>query len=153
MAKKQNLRELEPDDLCGCGSGEPYSHCHKLTAVKYFKDDKGDISYNIPISNELMGLLEDTSARFRKVFGRKQRGNEPILFEKFLAGKEPLLFQAALKVANLAGVDEELIYAWRKTGLIVAEQNSHLIPNVDKKEWQLAIQEYRRIKRKGKPFS
>lgn len=153
MAKKQKLQELKPDDPCGCGSGELYAHCHKLTAVKYFKDESGAISHQIPISDELKTIIEVADARFKNIFGRKQRGDEPILFEKFLVGKEPRLFQAALKVANLAGIDEELIYAWRKTGLIVAEQNLHLISNVDRKEWQRSIQEYRRIRRKGlNPF-
>lgn len=124
-----------------------------LTAVKYFTDDAGNISHIIPISDELKNVLGEADARFREIFGRKQKGNEPILFEKFLIGKEPHLFQTALKVAGSAGIDEELIYAWRKTGLIVAEQNLHLISNVDRKEWQKAIQEYRRIRRKGmSPF-
>jgi hypothetical protein len=153
VAKKQKSRELKPEDPCGCGSGESYSNWHMLTAAKYFTDEVGNISHTIPISDELKNVLGEADARFREIFGRKQKGNEPILFEKFLVGREPHLFQAALKVAGSAGIDEELIYAWRKTGLIVAEQNLHLISSVDRKEWQKAIQEYRRIRRNGmNPF-
>ena len=41
-----------------------------------------------------------------------------------------------------AGLDPAFIYAFEKTGLLVTEQNQHLIPDADLAEWDAAIEEY-----------
>jgi len=42
-----------------------------------------------------------------------------------------------------AGVDPAIIYAFEKTdGLLVTEQNQHLISEADLDAWQAAIDEY-----------
>jgi hypothetical protein len=46
--------------------------------------------------------------------------------------------------AGAAGLDPAFIYAFEKTGLLVTEQNQHLIPENDLVEWDTAIEEYRR---------
>jgi hypothetical protein len=43
-----------------------------------------------------------------------------------------------------AGLDPAFIYAFEKTGLLVTEQNQHLIPENDLAEWDAAVEEYRR---------
>ena len=43
-----------------------------------------------------------------------------------------------------AGLDPAFIYAFEKTGLLVTEQNQHLIPDEDLAEWDAAIEEYER---------
>ena len=43
-----------------------------------------------------------------------------------------------------AGLDPAFIYAFEKTGLLVTEQNQHLIPENDLAEWDAAIEEYER---------
>ena len=41
-----------------------------------------------------------------------------------------------------AGVDPAFVYAFEKTGLLVTEENQHLIPDADLAEWDAAIEEY-----------
>jgi hypothetical protein len=41
-----------------------------------------------------------------------------------------------------AGLDPAFIYAFEKTGLLVSEQNQHLIQDEDLAEWDAAIEEY-----------
>ena len=48
-----------------------------------------------------------------------------------------------------AGLDPGYIYAFEKTGLLVTEQNQHLIPETDLAEWGAAVEEYERKKRQG----
>jgi hypothetical protein len=48
-----------------------------------------------------------------------------------------------------AGLDPAYIYAFEKTGLLVTEQNQHLIPESDLAEWGAAVEEYERKKRQG----
>jgi hypothetical protein len=43
---------------------------------------------------------------------------------------------------NAAGLDPAFNYAFEKTGLLVTEQNQHLIPESDLAEWDAAIEEY-----------
>jgi hypothetical protein len=49
-----------------------------------------------------------------------------------------------------AGLDPAFIYAFEKTGLLVTEQNQHLIPESDLAEWGAAIEEYEAKHRQGK---
>jgi hypothetical protein len=41
-------------------------------------------------------------------------------------------------------LDPAYIFAFEKTGLLVTEQNQHLIPDEDLAEWDAAIEEYER---------
>src|SRR5262245_19344679 len=41
-----------------------------------------------------------------------------------------------------AGLDPAFIYAFEKAGLLVTEQNQHLIPETDLAQWDAAIAEY-----------
>ena len=41
-----------------------------------------------------------------------------------------------------AGLDPAIIYAFEKTGLLVTEENQHLLPEKDLAEWEAAIAEY-----------
>ena len=47
-----------------------------------------------------------------------------------------------------AGLDPAFVYAFEKTGLLVTEQNQHLIPENDLAEWDAAIAEYERKHRR-----
>ena len=45
---------------------------------------------------------------------------------------------------KVAGLNPAFVYAFEKTGLLVTEQNQHLIPEKDLAEWDAAIEEYER---------
>jgi hypothetical protein len=47
-----------------------------------------------------------------------------------------------VQAMKAAGLDPAYIYAFEKTGLLVSEQNQHLIPERDLDEWGAAIREY-----------
>jgi hypothetical protein len=47
-----------------------------------------------------------------------------------------------------AGLDPAFIYAFEKTGLLVTQQNQHLIPDEDLAMWDAAIEEFEMKKRK-----
>src|SRR5262249_60068556 len=97
---------------------------------------------------------------------RAREGREALeqLRQAFVAkhGREPgpddLLFPdmphpehlEAMMVEDMraAGLDPAFIYAFEKTGLLVTEQNQHLIPDEDLAEWDAAIEEYERKQRK-----
>ena len=43
-----------------------------------------------------------------------------------------------------AGLDPAFIHAFEKTGLLVSEENRHLIPEIDLEKWEAAVDEHRR---------
>jgi hypothetical protein len=75
--------------------------------------------------------------------------DDPVFFDPSAEEPRPLgedgeaLFIAMSEMAmRRAGIDPSLIYASRKTGLIVTERNQHLLSDEDRADWIEAIFEY-----------
>jgi hypothetical protein len=49
-----------------------------------------------------------------------------------------------------AGVDPVIVYAHNKTGLLVSEENLHLMSDEGLREWQQAVEEARPMSKKNK---
>jgi hypothetical protein len=56
--------------------------------------------------------------------------------------RESYFTEAFEEAARAAGSNPAFIYAYRKTGLIPTETNSHLMTTLDHIEWEEAIEEY-----------
>lgn len=87
---------------------------------------------------------------FRKKFGREPGPHDPVFFDpnadtpqmysqQTIDDIQRQLSEAAAKV----GIAPEIVYAMRKTGLIITENNFHLIRKEDLREWYAAIDEYK----------
>jgi len=93
--------------------------------------------------------LEALRRDFRERFGRDPRPDDSVFFDPTAEEPRPLgedgeaLFIAMSEMAmRRAGIDPSLIYASRKTGLIVTERNQHLLSDDDRADWIEAIFEY-----------
>lgn len=53
-----------------------------------------------------------------------------------------ILTSEVVNAMEKAGTPPQIIYAYRKTGLIVTESNRHLLGKADLAEWNAAIDEY-----------
>jgi hypothetical protein len=75
-----------------------------------------------------------------------KHGREPEPDELLFSDLPHLEHLEALLVEDMkeAGLDPAFIFAFEKTGLLVSEQNQHLIPEKDLENWRAAIDEYRR---------
>lgn len=51
------------------------------------------------------------------------------------------------RILEKAGMSEEFIYAFHKTGLLVTTENWHCLLKEDKNKWRAAIRKYRRSHR------
>ena len=95
---------------------------------------------------EVQRGMEDQFQRFREKFGRDPGPDDPVFFDpdadtpQELAGDrvDSEIVDAMVK----AGIEPEKIYAYRKTGLIVTEQNWGLLSKEQQQEWEAAIAEY-----------
>ncbi len=84
-------------------------------------------------------ILEEQRQKFIAKFGREPGPEDEIFFDM-----PPLehVEHETVEAMKKAGLDPAFIYAYEKTGLIVTEDNQHLLSNIDLDEWQAAIEEY-----------
>jgi hypothetical protein len=97
------------------------------------------------MSQEMVDLLEEQRQKFIEKYGREP-GPDDRLFPDM---PHPERLEAMMvEDMKAAGLDPAFIYAFEKTGLLVTQQNQHLIPEKDLAEWDAAIKEYERKHRK-----
>ncbi len=147
-ATQPKYRPYPDNDPCPCGSGRPYKKCCKKKRFKFVVNQRGQISKRIAIHPRLEPLLKEHQTKFQKVFGRKPGHKDPVLFDHWLSGEDDF-WQQARMVGRAANTPEQLIFAWRRTGLIVGEHSRELMPESDFEEWTNAVDEYFAIKEQG----
>ena len=126
---------------CPCGSGRKYKACCWGKGFDWEEDEAGTLYKSMPMSPEVADILQAQRQRFIEKHGREPGPDDPVFFD--LPHPEQL---EAMMVEDMkaAGLDPAFVYAFEKTGLLVTEQNQHLIPDADLAEWDAAIEEYER---------
>jgi integron integrase len=124
---------------CPCGSGRKYKHCCWGKGFNWVEDEQGRLRREVPLSAEALVLLEEQRQKFRQQFGRDPGPDDLLFFEAPpLEHVEHQLVEAMKR----AGVDPAVIHAFEQTGLLVTEDNQHLIPDHDLRAWQAAVAQY-----------
>ena len=84
-------------------------------------------------------IIEEQKRKFQKEHGREIGPNDKLFFDA-----PPLehVEHYMVEAMKQAGLDPAIIYAFEKTGLLVTEENEHLLSENDLAEWQAAIDEY-----------
>ncbi len=123
---------------CPCGSGKKYKHCCMKDDREYIEDDSGAVR-SVPISDELGDMLGEHIENLEGEFGRELHPDDALFPDVQLEHSEHFMVEGM----KAAGVDPALIYAFTRTGLIISEENQHLISDQDRQQWQAAIDEYR----------
>lgn len=99
----------------------------------------GNVFRSTPMTPEVREALEQLRQAFISKHGREP-GPDDLLFPDM---PHPEHLEAMMvEDMKAAGLDPAFIYAFEKTGLLVTEQNQHLIPESDLAEWDRAIEEY-----------
>jgi hypothetical protein len=132
-------RKLSRNAPCPCGSGKKHKHCCWGKGFTWVKDEQGQIRREVPLSTEAVAMLEEQRQQFRQRFGRDPSPDDPVFFDT------PPLEQIEHRLAEAmrqAGLNPAYLHAFEKTGLIVTEENEHLIPQKDLEEWYAAVAEY-----------
>jgi len=98
------------------------------------------------LSPEVVRALEKQKEAFRQKFGRDPGPGDPVFFDPNADTPQPFdmdeMTAALVEAMAETGVEPARIYAYRKTGLIVTEENLRLLSEQDLAEWKSAIQEY-----------
>ena len=126
---------------CPCGSGKRYKNCCWDKGFEWVADEAGTVLRSTPMTLELREALGQLRQEFVAKHGREP-GPDDLLFPD-LPHSEHL---EAMMVEDMkaAGLDPAFIYAFEKTGLLVTQQNQHLIPDENLAAWDAAIEEYER---------
>jgi hypothetical protein len=132
-------RKLSRNAPCPCGSGKKYKHCCYDKGFEWQEDEAGALYKAVPLSDEVAGIIQQQRQKFIEKFGREPGADDPVFFD--LPHPEHL---EAVMVEDMkaAGLDPAFIYAFEKTGLLVTEQNQHLISETDLAAWDAAIREF-----------
>ncbi len=84
--------------------------------------------------------------RFTQKFGREMGPDDPVFFDPDADTPQPLDLERHEKdladAMAAAGIHPRLIYASRKTGLLVTEENLDKLPAEALEEWNAALDEY-----------
>lgn len=104
----------------------------------------------IPMSPEMVQVVEHQIEAFRKKFHREMGPDDPLLFDPEADTPQPIseakmaaLFEEVVKIAaEETDISPEILYAMRKTGRIVTTKNRHLLSPEEAAEWDAAIDEY-----------
>jgi hypothetical protein len=146
MARKRISRNAP----CPCGSGKKYKHCCYAKRFDYVEDEGRGVYRSTPLSDEVKIVLEQQRQKFIDKYGREPGPADPVFFDM-----PPLehVEHEMVQGMKAAGLDPAFIHAFEKTGLLVTEQNQHLIPEKDLEAWEAAVREYEAKHGRPKPRS
>ena len=101
------------------------------------------------MKREMQEAIRSQLRLFREKFGREPGPDDPVFFDPDADTPQVCGPEAADRLENqmveamsAAGIRPEAIYAFRKTGRIVTEDNWHLLSEADRKKWTDAVNEY-----------
>src|SRR5262245_525419 len=129
------LQRYSRNAACPCGSGKKYKHCCWSKGFTWCEDDQGELVREIPLSPETAALVEKQLQRLRQHLGREPQPEDLLFFDG--PPLEQMEHQLS-KTMQRVGIDPALIYAFEQTGLLVSEDNQHLIPEADLQAWYAA---------------
>jgi hypothetical protein len=146
----QRISEKYPRNLpCPCGSGKKYKKCCIHKDFEFALDNTGETDKMIPMTEQTEGVIDRQRELFIEKFGRPPEPHEPIFFDptadtpqKIGQDTQKKMEQATLDIMHKTGMRPELIYAYKKTGRMVTQENSKLLTDIELKEWDDAIDEY-----------
>jgi hypothetical protein len=97
----------------------------------------------IPISDDICQAMLEQRQLFLEKF------DDPLFFDPDADTPQPIneekLRSDIVEALSEAGIDPVLVYAYHKTGLLVSEDNVHLLSAEDLEEWRQAVEEAKRL--------
>lgn len=113
----------------------------KSKSRRTVKDDRTKIH----LGGDAYEALEMQREAFKAKFGRDPGRNDPVFFDPTADYPKEInsewMETQITEAMRKAGVDEELIYAYQKTGFIVGADTP--LTDDETAEWEAAIREYR----------
>ena len=133
------MPKLGRNKICLCGSGKKYKYCcldKNFTFV-----DKERSTTKVPLNSKATDLLNTQVAIFKRHFERKPTEEDPVFLMKYLYSDEDVE-QQKVSAMESAKVDPAIIYAYKKTGHILTENELDNYTEQTIDAWNAAIDEF-----------
>ena len=108
------------------------------------RTDFDDGSRSISVTPELEEDLKEQRKKFIEKFGREPGSDDPLFFDPDADTPQPYpeekFTEEIVESMREAGVDEKLINAFKKTGLIVTQDNLDLMTPEELEEFEEALE-------------
>ncbi len=105
--------------------------------------DYDDGSRSLIVSPELEEALKEQRKKFIEKFGREPTPDEPIFFDPDADTPQPYseenFNKTLIEDMRNAGIDERYIKAYKKTGLLVTQDNMDLLTPEEIEEFEAAM--------------
>ena len=122
---------------CPCNSGLKYKGCCYMKGFEWRINSAGETFREVPMSDEVADLLRAQREKFIARHGREPGPDDPVFEPEDIPPEDEIV-----RVMREVGISERLIFAHKQTGLIVTEENHHLIPEADLAAWDAAIETF-----------
>jgi hypothetical protein len=132
--------KIPRNEPCPCGSGAKYKRCCVDKGFTWVRDAEGKILREVPISDEMRELFLEQRQRFIERHGRPPGPDDPV-FDEHTEHVE----RRIVETMKAAGIRPALIYAFEKSGVLVTEDNQHMIPTADLENFTKAYHEWHEI--------
>ena len=108
------------------------------------RTDYDDGTRTLSMSPELEDAFQEQKKRFIEKFGREPNDDDPIFFDPDAdtpqSFPEEKFNEELVDVMRKAGIDERYVRAYKKTGLIVTEDNMDLLTPEELEEFEEAME-------------
>jgi len=119
--------------------------------------DYDDGSRTVNMTPKLEEILKEQRKAFTQKFGREPGPDDPLFFDPDADTPQVIteqtrgrLIEQMIQAMRNAGIDEGYIYAYRKTGLLITEENVDLFRPEELEAFKEAVREYEREARENK---
>lgn len=133
------MKKYPRNEPCPCGTGRKYKNCCNRKGFVWMIDKDGAVHRQVPLTAEAVELLKAHRVAWTEKYGREP-GPDDLMFPD-MPSDEVIAGEMADTMEKL-GAPPALVHAVRKTGMIVTEDNQHLVPQRDLDEWHRAIDEW-----------
>jgi hypothetical protein len=134
--------KVSRNDPCPCGSGRKYKRCCYAKAAPLVQRPDGELAHELPIGPQMGEILQRQREKFIARYGREPGPDDPIFVDVPPDDEYDAMVTNAMEQA---GVAPQVIYAFRKTGRIITEENAKFVPAAALEAWHQAIAEYEAV--------
>jgi hypothetical protein len=134
-------KPYNPNNFCPCKSGQKYKKCCQPKNVEYFIRPNGTVVKEAVLEGDQRETFLRAKQDFVAEHGRQPTEEE----EGILRMSGGFLDFSSVIEADLikSGAPPEVLYAFRKTGILVTRENQSGVTPDELQRWENAILEYR----------
>jgi hypothetical protein len=135
-------RPYPPNNFCPCKSGQKYKKCCQAKGIEYFIRPNGQVVKEAVLDSDGRAEFLRQKEAFVAEHGRQPTEEEEGILR--MSGGFADFSQVIEADLIKSGAKEEVLYAFRKTGILVTRENESQVTPEELRRWESALLEYRR---------